>query len=647
MSYNAAGKRWSAARLLQFAIDLSVLGCAFIAAYLLRFDFAIPQKYARLMLLQLPWVVVLQWGMLLGLGTYRRVWRFISLVDVPSFLNAFLFSAGPVILLRFLLPRGCDVFCVPLSVTLMATVISFVGVLGVRVLRRAAADREDQRRFREQERSDRISSGGLSRKQVVLIGAGRAGAMAAREIKQQQQAAVEVVGFLDDDPNKYGGMVGGIPVLGPAEMVGELSEKGMVDEAVITMANAPRRQIMRIVRLCEESHLKTRIIPPLHEILSGKVSIANIRSVEIEDVLGREQVVLDEEVLCRFVVGKRILVTGAGGSIGSEMVRQLHGFGPSDILLVERCEYALYEIDREMRARGGEVRVMPRVADVADEGRMQDIFARFKPHVVIHAAAHKHVPLMELNVCDAIKNNVLGTRIVAELAGRHGVDVFVLVSTDKAVNPTSIMGASKRLAELAVQDLDGRCGSTRYVAVRFGNVLGSTGSVIPLFREQIRRGGPVTVTHPEMRRYFMTVQEASRLVLQAAAMGMGGEICVLDMGEPVCIADLAREMIRLSGLRPGEDITIEYTGLRPGEKMFEELCTDEEKATRTRHPKIFIGRIAKYSPADVARMLGEMKALSARGDEAGIRRFIDDFLPEAMLAETVCNASLDAEKPVP
>jgi FlaA1/EpsC-like NDP-sugar epimerase len=315
------------------------------------------------------------------------------------------------------------------------------------------------------------------------------------------------------------------------------------------------------------------------------------------------------------------------------MVRQLHGFSPAELLLVERCEYALYEIHREMRARDKTARLVPVVADVGDPLRMEEVFARHRPHVVIHAAAYKHVPLMEANVSAAIRNNVLGTRCLAEAAGRHGVEVFVMISTDKAVNPTSVMGASKRLAELAVQELDARHPATRYVAVRFGNVLGSTGSVIPLFREQIQRGGPVTVTHPDMQRYFMTIPEAAQLVLQAAAMGQGGEIFVLDMGQPVRIADLARDMIRLSGLRPDVDIRIEYTGLRPGEKMFEELHTDGEQVERTRHPMIFIGRIQRYAPDQIETMLRDLEGLALAGDVAGLRQLLNRVLPEAQIAE--------------
>ena len=366
--------------------------------------------------------------------------------------------------------------------------------------------------------------------------------------------------------------------------------------------------------------------------------MATLRPVQIEDLLGREVVHLDVHAINQFVAGKRIMVTGAGGSIGSEMVRQLNGFGPAEILLVERCEFALYEIHREMRSKSKSVRFVPVVADIADSARMGEVFAKYRPQVVVHAAAYKHVPLMEANEVEAIRNNTLGTRKLADLAGQSGVEVFVLISTDKAVNPTSVMGASKRLAEIAMQNLCARHVGTRFVAVRFGNVLGSTGSVIPLFREQIRKGGPITVTHPDMQRYFMTIPEASQLVLQAASMGRGGEIFVLDMGQPVKIVDLARDMIRLSGLEPDVDIHIEFTGLRPGEKMFEELHNDSENVERTRHPMIYIGKIPGDAVYSVESGLARFAELCQAGNAAGIRQLIQHLLPEARLGDRATEA---------
>ena len=625
--------RVSPGRSVQFAIDLFVLSAVFILAYLLRFDFSIPPRAADTMLRQLPLVVGWQWLLLLALGTYRRIWRFISLVDVPPFLLACLLTTIPFLLVRAGLGASHVVLRVPYSVMLMHAILSFLGLMGIRISRRMAIE------HLQRQVPDRSGRGGSVRRdhssRVVLMGAGRAGVMAARELAGQASAGLQVVGFLDDDPAKQGAVISGIPVLGTMEYIRILADEKRVDEAIITIANAYREQIGRVVRLCEQAKITTRIIPALHEILSGAVSVAELRPVQIEDLLGREVVHLDVQSIRRFLAGKRILVTGAGGSIGAEMVRQISGFGPAELVLVEQCEFALYEIHREMQAKDPATRWIPVVADIGDAVRMGEVFAQWHPQVVIHAAAYKHVPLMEANEAAAVRNNAVGTHVLAGIAGRSGVEVFVLISTDKAVNPTSVMGASKRVAELAVQSLATRHPGTRFVSVRFGNVLGSTGSVIPLFREQIQQGGPVTVTHPEMQRYFMTIPEASQLVLQAASMGRGGEIFVLDMGQPVKIADLARDMIRLSGLEPDIDIRIEYTGLRPGEKLFEELHTDAEQAERTRHPMIFIGKIPRPDPGSVDKQLQHLAALSQAGDTAGIRRLLNRMLPETRIQEAV------------
>jgi FlaA1/EpsC-like NDP-sugar epimerase len=368
----------------------------------------------------------------------------------------------------------------------------------------------------------------------------------------------------------------------------------------------------------------------MSEILEGRVQISGIRDIEIQDLLGREPVALDGEDIRDLVAGKTVMITGAGGSIGSELAAQVARFQPAKLLLVDRAEFALFTVDRRLRDGWPELPLQPLVADIGDAPRMQGILARYEPKVVLHAAAHKHVPMMEANPFEAIKNNVLATHLLGDLAGQAGVQVFVLISTDKAVRPKSIMGAAKRVAELVVQNLDQRY-PTRFLAVRFGNVIGSAGSVIPIFQDQIRKGGPVTVTHPEMTRYFMTIPEAAQLVLQAAAIGEGGEIFVLDMGEPVRILDLAKDTIKLSGLRPFEDIRIAFTGLRPGEKLFEELQTSGEQFAKTRHPKIFIGRIARYSAARVHDALLQLEAITRSGDERALYTFVGTLLPEAEL----------------
>ncbi|HEX8117054.1 MAG TPA: nucleoside-diphosphate sugar epimerase/dehydratase, partial [Pyrinomonadaceae bacterium] len=403
-----------------------------------------------------------------------------------------------------------------------------------------------------------------------------------------------------------------------------------IDHVIVTVVHASREQFRRILDICEQIPVRVRVIPGLEEILQGRVTFTRIRDVQIEDLLGREPVQLEEAEVRGFLAGKAVMVTGAGGSIGSELARQLARFQPASLLLVERAEFALFEIERELRAAYAGLNVVALVGDVGDRGRMRAIFDARRPQIVFHAAAHKHVPMMESNPAEAVKNNVLATHALGEVAGEYDAEVFVLISTDKAVRPTSVMGASKRVAELVIQDLDRRY-ETRYVAVRFGNVIGSTGSVIPIFREQIRKGGPVTVTHRDMVRYFMTIPEAAQLVLQAGTMGKGGEIFILDMGEPVRILDLAKDTITLSGLRPYEDIDIVFTGVRAGEKLFEELNTADEHAARTYHPKIFTGKIAAYTGEQVSWGLEQLARLAAEGQTEEIYHFLQDFLPEACL----------------
>lgn len=424
-------------------------------------------------------------------------------------------------------------------------------------------------------------------RRFLIIGAGNAGEALLREMMRRKDIQYQVVGFVDDDPAKYRMKIHDVPVLGTVEQLPQICQKYSVDEIAIAIPSATPKQMRRVVQICQGTKLRFSTVPSITDIASGKFRVSQIRDVDINDLLGREEVKLDVEGIRRFLKDKTILVTGAGGSIGSEMCRQVCEFGPKCLLLVEQAENPLFFIEQELRKTYPSVRLETLICDIADRPRVDRIFDGFRPEVVIHAAAHKHVPLMEINPGEAIKNNVVGTMNVADAADRVGSEHFVMISTDKAVNPTSIMGSSKRIAEMYIQDLN-NTSRTHFVTVRFGNVLGSNGSVIPIFKKQIAEGGPVTVTHPEMKRYFMTIPEASQLVLQAAALGKGGEIFVLDMGEPVKIVDLARDLITLSGFRPGEDIEIVFTGLRPGEKLFEELSIAGENMIPTVHPKIAV-----------------------------------------------------------
>lgn len=610
---------------MQFALDTVVLVSAFVLAYLLRFDFDIPERDVQHMLYQLPFVLLLQLLLLWLAGIYAFIWRYVGMAEVKAFITAALWTALPLIVLRTWLPEQLQPARVPLSITVMDTVVAFGGVLGLRVLRRAIYERETKK-----QNSKGAVQRGIAKKPVLLIGAGRAGVMIAREIRLRGDVDLEVRGFIDDDPAKVGSVVQGVKVLGSASDIPRLVAELNIDHVVISFAEASRKDFRRILDICEHARVRVRTVPGIYELLQGNLKVSRIRDVEIDDLLGREQVQLDEEGMRKFLTGKTVMVTGAGGSIGSELARQVIRFQPQRLLLVERAEFALFAIDQEFRARDTQIPTMPLVADISDESRMRHIFQTYRPQVVLHAAAHKHVPMMESNPCEAIRNNVLATHLLGELSGEFGVETFVLISTDKAVRPTSVMGASKRVAELVVQDLNQRS-ETCYLAVRFGNVIGSAGSVIPIFREQIRRGGPVTVTHPQMVRYFMTIPEAAQLVLQAATIGKGGEIFILDMGEPVRILDLAKDTITLSGLRPFEDINIVFTGIRPGEKLFEELQTTDERLIKTGHPKIYIGRIAAYPEQKVRSALERLGILAGNGWERELRVTLNNLIPEAQL----------------
>jgi FlaA1/EpsC-like NDP-sugar epimerase len=610
-------------KIIQNSLDFFVLILSFWLAYELRFDFSLPPEIKNTVLGQSAFVAIYLFLILRAFGVHKFIWRHISLAETKKISYALLAAALPLLVLRLIPLELPMLLTVPLSIIVLYYFLAVAGILGLRLLRR------------EIYASVRLSAkpqNCKARRRIMLIGAGRAGALTLAEIKTGNLLNYEVKGFIDDDSLKQGLVINGVKVIGKTGDIPQKARDHKIDEVIITIATASRKEIRRILDICAEVPVKVKTIPALSEILSDKIVLSRIRDVEVEDLLGRAAINLDRHSIEAFLSEKTVLVTGAGGSIGSELVRQIINCQPSTLILVERAEFALFNIEREIRALLPACEIVPALADICDRKRMSDIFQRFAPAVVFHAAAHKHVPMTEINAAEALRNNAFGTQIVGELAAHHRAEAFVLISTDKAVNPTSVMGATKRTAELIIQEFNARFCETRFVAVRFGNVINSNGSVVPIFREQIKAGGPVTVTHPEMRRFFMTIPEASQLVLQAGALAAGGEIFLLDMGEPVKILDLARETIRLSGFEPDEDIQIVFTGIRPGEKLREDLESDWEQLEKTVHSKINIARIQPQLPAqEITRLLARIENIAAIGEESLVRYFLSRLLPEAQL----------------
>jgi FlaA1/EpsC-like NDP-sugar epimerase len=585
-------------RLLQAALDAAVAGVAWYGAYLVRFDGLIQPAYRQQMLGLLPLVLGLWLLARLPFGVHHQLWRFVSLREARDIVLA----VSAVTATLFVLGHMAFAARIPWGILALDWGLCLIGVIALRAVRRTVAEWQPR------------PAGKVKR--VLLVGAGQAGRMILHDVLLQP--SLEAVGFLDDDPVKHGGRLQGVPILGPVRALPELAVRLGVDEVLLCVPSATREQLRAILEACRAAHLPARTLPGVRDLIAGTVELKALRSVQIEDLLNRDPVTLDPAVAGPYISGKTVLVTGGGGSIGAELCRQLARLGPACLLVLGKGEHSVYLVDQELRRRFPDLTVVPVIADVRDELAMRQLFKQHHPEVVFHAAAHKHVPLMERQPCEAVRNNVGGTRVVATLAHEHGAEAFVLVSTDKAVNPTNVMGATKRVAELIVSELAARS-STRFMAVRFGNVLDSRGSVIPLFKQQIAAGGPVTITHPDITRFFMTIPEASQLVIQAGALGRGGEVFVLDMGEPVRIADLARDLIRLSGLEPDVDVKLRFTGLRPGEKLYEELLTAEEGTQATRFKKIFVARPDTLPAEALERGLAALMAATAAGDERSVR----------------------------
>jgi FlaA1/EpsC-like NDP-sugar epimerase len=623
MSLVARNRWW------MIVVDALLLTAALVGAFWLRFDFGIPAYYRAFLWQILCSIIGLRLLLLVLIGVYRGEWRYISVGDLVAIAKAVTVGTLLIAFCSFLL-RRLDVRSIltlewlesyPISVLVGEWLGDIVLIGGFRLFLRLFKQYRTSIKYRA-----------VERKRVLMIGAGDAGEMVARQLQAHPEYGYLPVAFIDDDLKKSGRQIHGIPIVGGRERLNEMIARQRIEEIIIAIPSAPGTVVRELVEHCKLAKVRFKIVPGIKEIIEGEVNLGQIREVELEDLLRRQPVTSNLDEVSGYLQGKVVLVTGAGGSIGSELCRQVAGFSPRQLILAGRGENSLYEIDIELRKSFPGLDYVVAVGDVNDRDRMERIFKLYRPDVVFHAAAHKHVPMMEHNPGEAVKNNILGTRTVAQLAIRHRAKRFVMISTDKAVNPSSVMGATKRLAEEVVRSLGGRTG-TKFIVVRFGNVLGSRGSVVPLFKRQIAQGGPVTVTHPEVERYFMTIPEAVQLVIQAGAMGRGGEVFVLDMGQPVKIVDLARDLIKLSGLEPDRDIKIEFTGLRPGEKMYEELFTAEEGMNATRNAQIFKARTAPANRAAIERRVAQLVRSAVSGDDrktvALLGRCLPTFKPDA------------------
>ncbi len=591
---------------------LIIMVSGFLALYI-RFDFAfgkMDMKYVDYELYYLPVNLVVTIIIFILFKLYRSVWRFASTTEFLNVIGACSGSILSQIILMALLKMR-----MPVSYYLMKYIILILGIGSLRFAYRIL------RMFQEK----RLGSRQDARKNTMVIGAGEAGAMIIKEFQNSRYLDQKVCCVVDDNAAKHGKYLRGVKIMGGREEIRFLAHEMNVDEIVVALPSAPQSEVREILQICQETGCELKVLPGLYQMITGEVSVSKLRRVEIEDLLGREPIQLQVEAVMDYVEGKRILVTGGGGSIGSELCRQVAAHKPKQLILVDIYENNAYDIQQELKYKYPELDLVVLIASVRNTHRMNTIFETYRPQIVYHAAAHKHVPLMEDSPNEAIKNNVFGTYKTAQAADKYGVQRFVLISTDKAVNPTNIMGASKRICEMVIQMMN-KHSKTDFVAVRFGNVLGSNGSVIPLFKKQIEQGGPVTVTHPEIIRYFMTIPEAVSLVLQAGALAKGGEIFVLDMGEPVKILDLAKNLIRLSGYKPFEDIPIEFTGLRPGEKLYEELLMGEEGLQETSNRLIHIGKPIEFDEERFLEQLDELKKIADK-DSGKVRQKVQEIVP--------------------
>jgi FlaA1/EpsC-like NDP-sugar epimerase len=623
-------------RLAKVGVDVVLLAAAYCVAFWVRFEGSIPESMTPVFMASLPLTLLMQFLALEMLGTAKLAWRSVGITEVRVLLRGLIIGAIGLCVVRLAVEHvlasqdWSRVFLIPFGVIFIDFLLASFALVGVRVLWRTRQERRER---------DRFQLHGYKPARTVLIGTGPGSIQAARSLASRTQTGIDLIGIIAETNAKVGMMMYGLPVLGTVDSLQKATDDFDLEQAIIPMPD-DGSLVREFVKQCEACGLRPRVLTN-GEGEQEKINLARVRSVTVEDLLRRPTVRLPGDSVNNLLSGRRVVVTGAGGSIGSQLCREICKFAPKQLVLVEQAENNLFNIHRELLREYPQLELIPVIADICDTPRIEAIFERHRPQALFHAAAHKHVPMMEWNVGEAVKNNVLGTIGLANLADRFGVGHFVMVSTDKAVRPTSIMGVSKRVAEIYVQTLADRS-KTCYVTVRFGNVLGSSGSVVPIFQEQIARGGPITVTHPEMRRYFMTIPEACQLILEAGSLGQGGEIFILDMGQPVKIVDLAYDMIRLCGLIPDKDIEVRFSGVRPGEKLYEELSLDGENASRTRHPRIFIGRKSDYDLELLRKQVTELADALDRGGDLAVRAKFKEIVPEYAAP----NPSVDQSTPV-
>jgi FlaA1/EpsC-like NDP-sugar epimerase len=602
--------------------DILLITVVAISAFIIRFDTFLVWPYLVQGWFLIPLAIIVRPTVFYLFGLYRRMWNYASVNELWSIVGAVLAGSATmaVLIFGFGFPLGI-VKGFPRSVLVIEGMLSLLLLGGTRFTVRITVGQKTSEKGMALQRQPKVQ------KRVLVVGAGDAGAMIVREMHANPGLGLLPVGFIDDDAAKLGMQIHNVPIVGTPNDIADLVARHGIEEVIIAIPTAPGKVIREFRTICERAGVKYKTIPGIYELLDGSVSVNQIREVQLEDLLRREPIAIDLEEVGRFLAGATVLVTGAGGSIGSGLCRQIAPYNPERLILLDCGETSIFYIHRELVAHFPHLGITPVLCDIRDGDKIEQLMRRHKPTIVFHSAAHKHVPLMELNADEVVTTNIIGTHNLIEAGEKHGVSRFVLISTDKAVNPKSVMGASKRVAEMLIQDIARRNGRA-FVTVRFGNVLGSSGSVIPIFKDQIAAGGPVTVTHPEARRYFMTIPEAVQLVIQAAAMGKGGETFVLDMGEPIKIIDLAMDLIALSGLESGQDIDVVYTGLRPGEKLCEELFRGVERVRITKHKHILIAEADDFGRERLHEDVLELERLAREMDEEGIKRKLRELVPE-------------------